>query len=42
MVKDSFKPIQYFLVSIRSAYKALLLNIGKDMNQTKTTFYNKE
>ena len=42
MVKDSLELIEYLLVSIRSVYKALLLNIGYGMYQNKTTFYNKK
>ncbi len=42
MVNLSNGPLEYLLGSIRSVYKALLLNIGKGMIQNKTTDYNKK
>ena len=41
MVNHSHEPLEYFLRSIPSGYKALLLNIAYGMIQNKTTFYNK-
>ncbi len=38
MVKHSHEHIEYFIASIPSGYKALLLYIRSGMNQNKTTF----
>ena len=42
MVNPSNAHIEYFPRSIGSVYKALLWNIGLEMNQNKTTDYNKK
>ena len=41
MVKNSHEKNENFLRSTRSGNKALLFYIGSEMNQNKTSYYNK-